>query len=152
MVLIYRPLFKSQKKEKERSYLTVKLPSFYSVNMIHSEPCFDHGREKKENFVSDEKDASVNMIRSEPSLNHGRGKKRSLYHVKMIYAEPCLNRGKGEKRRILYLTEKMPRLDSLTPTGRGDLLASSTFCTETQSNTHGFVANHKNTRFCSKTQ
>ena len=104
--------------------------------------------------MSDEKEASVNIIRSEPFLNHGRGTKRSLYHVKMMYAEPCLNRGKGEKRRILYLTEKMPRLDSLTPTGRGDLLASSTFCTETQSNTLSFVAKHtiKHTLFCSETQ
>ena len=31
---------------------------------------------------------------------------------------------KGEK---IYLTEKMPRLDSVNPTGRGDLLASSAY-------------------------
>ena len=52
----------------------------------------------------------------------------------------------GENWGILYLTEKMTRLDSLTPTGRGDLLASSTHsfvvlyttntCTDVFSKTH----------------
>ena len=42
----------------------------------------------------------------------------------MIHSEHCRNRGREKK---FYLTEKMPRLDSVNPTGRGDLLASSAY-------------------------